>query len=128
MERALEIATRHSLLGRLQDWEDQESWRQFFDTYWRLIYGVAVKAGLTETEAQEVVQETVLEIAKRLKQAEYKAEAGSFKSWLLRVTRWRIGDQFRKRKPSEKPLPREDDTRRTATIDQLPDPQSLNLD
>jgi len=32
------IPTRQSLLGRLKDWEDQASWREFFDTYWRLIY------------------------------------------------------------------------------------------
>jgi len=31
------IPTRSSLLGRLKDWEDQESWRDFFETYWRLI-------------------------------------------------------------------------------------------
>lgn len=32
------IPTRKSLLGRLKDWEDQESWHVFFDTYWKLIY------------------------------------------------------------------------------------------
>jgi hypothetical protein len=35
------IPTRQSLLGRLKDWADSESWRDFFDTYWKLIYGVA---------------------------------------------------------------------------------------
>jgi hypothetical protein len=50
------IPTRQSLLARLKDWEDQESWREFFDTYWRLIHATALKAGLSEPEAQEVVQ------------------------------------------------------------------------
>jgi hypothetical protein len=27
------IPTRYSLLSRLQDWDDQESWKDFFDTY-----------------------------------------------------------------------------------------------
>ena len=31
------IPTRQSLLARLKDVADQESWREFFDTYWRLI-------------------------------------------------------------------------------------------
>lgn len=38
--------TRQTLLSRLRDWQDQEGWQEFFDTYWRLIYNVARKAGL----------------------------------------------------------------------------------
>ena len=54
------LATRRSLLSRLKESNAEESWRQFFDTYWRLIYTTALGAGLTDAEAQEVVQETVL--------------------------------------------------------------------
>ena len=60
------IPTRHSLLSRLKDWDDQESWRDFFDTYWKLIYGVAIKSGMSDIEAQEVVQETVIAVAKKI--------------------------------------------------------------
>jgi hypothetical protein len=42
------LPTRYSLLSRLQNWEDQESWKVFFNTYWRLIYVAALKSGLTE--------------------------------------------------------------------------------
>ena len=48
------MPTRRSLLSRLKNREDQESWQDFFDTYWKLVYGVAIKAGLTDQEAQEV--------------------------------------------------------------------------
>src|SRR5262249_13351731 len=41
------IPTRKSLLGRLKDWQDNESCQDFFDTYWKLIYGFAIKRGLT---------------------------------------------------------------------------------
>ena len=27
------IPTRYSLLSRLQNWDDQESWKDFFDAY-----------------------------------------------------------------------------------------------
>jgi DNA-directed RNA polymerase specialized sigma24 family protein len=60
------IPTRQTLLSRLKDWQDQASWREFFDTYWRLLYGVALKAGLTEAEAQDVVQETMLAAARNM--------------------------------------------------------------
>ena len=46
------IPTRQSLLARLKDWNDQEGWRRFFETYWRLIHSTALKAGLTQTEAE----------------------------------------------------------------------------
>src|SRR5947207_15379471 len=41
-EREEFIPTRQSFLSRLKSWDDQESWRQFFNTYWKLIYVAAV--------------------------------------------------------------------------------------
>ena len=64
MNDADSIPKRQSLLARLKDVGDQESWRDFFDTYWRLIHATALKAGLTDTEAQEVVQEVMIAAAK----------------------------------------------------------------
>jgi DNA-directed RNA polymerase specialized sigma24 family protein len=64
MSRAEFLATRQSLVERLADWNDQKRWQQFFDSYWKLIHRAARKAGLTESEAQEVVQETLITVAK----------------------------------------------------------------
>jgi RNA polymerase sigma-70 factor (ECF subfamily) len=91
------IPTRQSLLSRLRDWDDQESWRDFFQTYWRLIYEVACKAGLGDADAQEVVQETVISVAKQMPGFRYDRARGRFKGWLLQITRRRIADQIRKR-------------------------------
>jgi len=93
------IPTRKSLLTRLKNWDDQVGWQEFFDTYWRLIYGVARKAGLNDAEAQDVVQISVITVAKRMKAGmfKYDPERGSFKAWLLKLTQSRISDQFRKR-------------------------------
>ena len=114
------LATRHSLVERLADLGDQRKWQEFFETYWRLIYGVARKGGLTDAEAQDVVQETVITVAKNI--TKYERTAGSFKGWLLHITRWRIADQFRQRAPADQPRPARDDSRRaTATIDRVPD-------
>jgi len=91
------IPTRYSLLSRLEDRGDQESWRDFFDTYWRLIYSVAIKSGLTEAEAQDVVQETIISVARDIHKFKRDRSLGSFKGWLRNLTRWRIADQLRKR-------------------------------
>lgn len=84
------LATRASLLGRLKNLEDQGSWQEFFDAYWQPIYGSAVKAGLTDSEAQDVVQETVITASKHLPAFRYDPKVCSFKTWLLRLARWRI--------------------------------------
>jgi RNA polymerase sigma-70 factor (ECF subfamily) len=119
------IPTRRSLLSRLKDWDDQESWRDFFQTYWKLIYSAALKAGLTPAEAEEVVQETVITMTRRIKDLKYDPALGSFKGWLLHTTRWRIADQFRKRLPTGH---HEQPADRTATIERIPDPGGLDMD
>lgn len=121
------LATRQSLVERLPNWDDRARWQEFFDTYWRLIYGVARKAGLSDAEAHDVVQETVLGVARNI--ARYDRQAGSFKSWLLQLTRWRIVDQIRKRSPAENQRPAADDSGRdTALIDRVPDEAAACLE
>lgn len=91
------LPTRRSLLSRLKNWRDDASWQEFFDTYWRLIYSVALKAGLTPVEAEEVVQDTVLSVAKAMRDFRYDPQRGSFKGWLLQLTGWRITNHFNRR-------------------------------
>lgn len=123
------IPTRASLIKRLKDWDDQSSWQEFFDIYWKLIYGVARKAGLTDDEAQEVVQETLVSVSKHMPNFDYDPEIGSFKGWLLTMTRWRIIGQFRKRNPArEHQPPPDEDEGRTRMIDKVPDPAGDVLD
>jgi RNA polymerase sigma-70 factor (ECF subfamily) len=109
--------------------DDQASWEEFFNRYWKLIYTFALKAGLTPAEAQDVVQETMATVARRIKDFEVGAHRGSFKTWLLQTTRWRIADQFRHRPPSSANRLRseQDQTPHTPTAERLPDPASLEL-
>ena len=124
----LSLGTRASLLLRLRDWGNEGSWQDFYDTYWRLIYHVGIKAGLTDAEAQDTVQETVLAVAKNIKAFQYDTLRCSFKSWLLLITRQRIIWQLRRRSP---PSPRDNqrnaETSRTASIERIPDPNAEDL-
>lgn len=127
------IPTRQSLLSRLKNLGDDESWRTFFETYWRLIYNTAIKAGLNDAEAQDTVQETVISVLKAMPEFKYRQNNQSFKSWLLRLTRWRIGDQIRKREKVESlesPKPKDPTLAEVATetTEGLADPASIDLD
>jgi RNA polymerase sigma factor (sigma-70 family) len=123
------IPTRRSLLSRLKRWDDQESWQDFFNTYWKLIYGVATKAGLSDGEAQDVVQDTMVAVARQMPNFKYDPALGSFKSWLFLVTRRRILDHFRKEYRRVKGVEATPgDTARTALLERIPDPSGRDLD
>ena len=100
MEEAF-LATRRSLVQRLSNLEDHRTWQEFFETYWRLIYSVARKAGLDAFEAEEAVQETVISVVRKIPEFRYDPDIGSFRGWLLTLAKWRIADQFRKRQSKE---------------------------
>ena len=121
------IPTHASLIHRLKNWQDEASWQDFFNVYWKLIYGVARKAGLSDAEAQDVVQETLVSVAKHMPTFQYDPSIGPFKAWLLNMTRWRIIGQFRKRSPEAVHRPA-DSQSGTATVDEVPDPQAPDLD
>src|SRR5215813_13538233 len=113
--------TRSSLLHRLRNWEDQDSWRDFFDTYWKLIYAVALKAGLSDADARDVVQETMVSAAKGLQAGRFQTGGASFKSWLLLITRRRIADHLRHRRAEPLTGHRSNsDTSRTPATERIP--------
>ena len=125
-------ATRWSLLGRLRDWADEKSWLEFFNRYWRLIYSIAIRAGLNDSEAQEVVQETVIAVAKKMPEFECDPARGSFKGWLLQITWRRIADQLRKRHRDTRlltsPAIDSDDDTQTDALDRHADPAGFELE
>ena len=125
------LPTRQSLLSRLRDCQDQEGWREFFDTYWRLIYNVARRSGLGDFEAQEVVQSTFIYLSRRMPKFRYEPARGSFKSWLRVVTRSRIRVHQRSKKADEKfirePFSGAEDLEESP-VELLPDPAADALD
>jgi RNA polymerase sigma factor (sigma-70 family) len=123
------IPTRKSLLSRLKHWDDQKSWRDFYDTYSRLVYDIALKAGLTETEAEDVVQETVVAVAKGIQNFNYSPETCAFKTWLHGITKRQVANQFRKRQGKGRVLePLAGPDGEPSQVDDLPDPASRALD
>ena len=91
------LPTRSSLLQRLKAWDNDADWRVFFETYQRSIHGLAMKCGLTHAEAEEVVQETMVAVARQMPEFEYDRSVGSFKGWLFTITRRAVGKQLSKR-------------------------------
>lgn len=91
------LPTRASLLQRLKDAGDHASWEEFHATYRGLLIGVARRAGLDEREAGEAVQDTLIAVARSMPGFRYDPARDSFKGWLLRLLRWKVAEQFRRR-------------------------------
>lgn len=128
------LPTRYTLIARMKDLSDGSSWQEFFDLYGRLIYSVALRSGLSHVESEEVVQETVLSVAKKIHHFKADPTAGSFKAWLRRLIQWRIKDQVRKRRPEETdrvhrlPGYQAQAPSSTATEERIPDPAAGNFE
>lgn len=114
------LPTRATLLGKLRNMDDQQSWQRFYDTYRRLICNVAIKAGLTQHEVDDVLQDTVIGVFRKIQGFEYDPHRGSFKGWLRKLTQWRVVDQLRRRQNRAARFA--DETPETDQIEKIPDP------
>lgn len=120
------IRTRPSLISALKKANSVEGWNDFYAIYGRVVRDFALKAGLSETEAGEVVQETAIGVARNLPQYRYDPKVCRFKTWLLNFASWRVRDQLRKRKREsncvgDRPLMADDESG-PSLLDSLPAP------
>jgi RNA polymerase sigma-70 factor (ECF subfamily) len=123
------VATRATLLVKLKDREDQKSWQEFYDTYWRMIYGLAIRSGLPDGEAQDILQETVLKVVEKIPRFNYDPKIGSFKVWLLTIARSRVIDALRRLGREKARLaPLADDGTEIPLVERVPDPDSIDFD
>lgn len=131
MKAQLSITTRSSLLERIKNLDDAESWREFARTYSDLIRRLALKAQLSEDETEDVLQEVLVSVARNIGTFRYDRKVSSFKRWLTMVTRSRTEDQRRKRLMRGllyAPAPDVSDTKRTDALERIPDPRVSPLE
>jgi RNA polymerase sigma-70 factor (ECF subfamily) len=79
--------TRFSLIGRLQDHQDEQAWNDFARIYQPMIFRIARRRGLQHADAAEVTQEVLRRVAGAVQRWEADPEKGSFRGWLYRITR-----------------------------------------
>jgi RNA polymerase sigma-70 factor (ECF subfamily) len=113
----------------LRNLDDREGWRTFFDLYWRLLYNVARRSGLDDADAQDVVQETVVGVARHMPEFRYDPARGTFKQWLFRFVRRRIADHLRRvyREPLRGELALDAMAEEEESAVTLPDPGGMDI-
>jgi RNA polymerase sigma-70 factor, ECF subfamily len=95
------LTTSVTLLKRVQSADDHAAWKRFVDLYTPLLHCWTQRAGLTEDEGWDVVQEVLLVLVKELPKFRYDPDKGSFRSWLRVVTRNRCLEVFRGRQSAD---------------------------
>jgi RNA polymerase sigma factor (sigma-70 family) len=76
---------------------DQKAYKTVYDAYSQAMFSIAMRVLNNREEAEEVLQDAFIAAFKNLKQLQ---GAGSFGSWLKKITVNRSLDQLRKRKLS----------------------------
>jgi RNA polymerase sigma-70 factor (ECF subfamily) len=99
------LQIRRSLVERLRHSESQTDWQRFFHEHWRAVYRAARRCDLSESEAEEVVCETILAAGGSVEASRFNSEVCSFKSWLMQLTRWQIASRLRSRNRPEPSSP-----------------------
>jgi len=82
--------TRATLLARIRDGSDSESWREFLHLYGPVVYGFARNRGLQDADAADMMQEVLRSVARNASRMEYDPNRGTFRGWLYTVTRNKI--------------------------------------
>jgi RNA polymerase sigma-70 factor (ECF subfamily) len=77
--------TQPSLLLRIRDEQDAQSWSSFEATYRPLVLGFLRRRGLQEADAADLTQEVLARVAAAIKTFEYDPEKGSFRAWLFTI-------------------------------------------
>ncbi len=110
--------TRPSLLVRIRDPQDAEAWSQFVKVYSPLVYRYARRRGLQDADAADLTQDVLRTVTRSIKRFEYDPARGTFRGWLMSVTRTRLCDFLARRQASGS-----GDTKVVQLLQQLPAPQ-----
>jgi RNA polymerase sigma-70 factor (ECF subfamily) len=117
------LPTDIGLLARLRNPDDFAARRDFVQLYQKLIYRAAIRAGLWEDEAEEVLQQTMICVARRMEGFRYEPERCSFKGWLMHIIRGHIKDCLRKQRTQAQRFESLEGAAAVAAED-FPDPQA----
>lgn len=105
----VDLKTRPTLLEKIGDPEDNSAWDEFVSLYGGMIRGYARKKGCQETAADDVLQETLVRLLRRMPEFTYRSGKGHpFRSFLLKIVHGCMVDMFRREGRFVHPGPRED--------------------
>lgn len=116
--------TRNSLLLKLRDSADSESWHEFVAVYRPVVYRMARRRGMQDADAQDLAQAVLISVADSVDRWQTDPQRARFRTWLSRVARNAIIDAFRRKRPDVG----EGGTTQIARLQQHPEPDHAEID
>jgi RNA polymerase sigma factor (sigma-70 family) len=118
--------TRETLLNRVRRQRDDDAWKEFVHYYRGYVYNIASRMGLSHHDTEEVVQNVMLMLWKKLPTFQYDSGKGRFRGWLCTVTADKVKHlQLQKSRDLERLTPSEQEelARYLREINTTPDPE-----
>ena len=84
--------TRESLILRLPSAADADAWHEFVSIYEPFVYRFALRGGLQDADARELVQNVLLAVARAIGRWRCDKTVGKFRTWLFRIARNQLID------------------------------------
>ncbi|QBG46494.1 sigma-70 family RNA polymerase sigma factor [Verrucomicrobia bacterium S94] len=88
--------TRATLIQRVQNQQDEQSWEEFVRVYRRYIYAIIRSMNISEHDTEDILQQVLINLWNSLPKMEYE-KINRFRSWLSTVTKNCVTDFIRKR-------------------------------
>lgn len=82
----------------LTNWENKEEWNSFYKSYYPYLKNMAISCKLPSQDAEDVVQDVLISMAKQFRDQKFTSEKGAFHAWVTKFAKWRIIDIVRKNK------------------------------
>ncbi len=90
--------TDPNMIESARDWRDDAGWKAFFERYASSIRKHACSSGLSEAEAEDVLQETMVKVVRYLPDFEYDRTICKFRTWLNQIVNQRIFETLNRRR------------------------------
>ena len=87
--------TRSSVIRAVADTENEAAWDRLFDLYAGFVYSIARRKGLSDADADDIVQVVFADLARNLPTFQYDREKGRFRSYLTGLVNWRVMDKLK---------------------------------
>ncbi len=84
--------TRRTLLLRIRDVGDDTAWLEFYEIYAPLIHSYLRHRGMQDADAADLTQDVLQTVTANAERFDYDPKRGSFRGWLLTVTRNKMRD------------------------------------
>ena len=88
--------TRATLIQRVQNQQDEQSWAEFVEIYRRYIYAIIRSMNISEHDTEDILQQVLINLWNSLPKMDYQ-KIKRFRSWLSTVTKNCVTDFIRKR-------------------------------